>query len=104
MRELNKFVHLYARVKSDRDKKRGKHWWIVPLNEALEKVCSDSPGHADPARVYAKVRLINRAYAANLERNRTVKWAEGEVAKALARKLIGSCDRFARFGRLMWPA
>ncbi len=83
--DLNTFIRLYGRVKADWDKGAGKHWWIVPLNLALEGICRESPRHTDPAQVYAKVRLINRAYSANLQRNRKVQWPEWEVAKAFAK-------------------
>ena len=55
------------------------------MNRALEDACQKNRDHGDPAQVYMKVRLINRAYSANLEQNRKVQWPEWEVAKALAK-------------------
>jgi hypothetical protein len=52
----------------------------VPLNHALENVCREIPAR-DAAHVYAKVRLVNRAYLANLQRNRIIEWPEMAVAK-----------------------
>jgi hypothetical protein len=91
---LRTFVRRYKQVKADWDKGAGEHSWIVPLNRALENVCQNNASHADPAHVYAKVRLINRAYSANLERNQTVVWPEWEVASAFAKG--AEADRIIR--------
>jgi hypothetical protein len=67
------------------EKKHGQHWWIKPLNDALENLCRDNHAHKEASQVYAKVRVINRAYLAGLHRNKTVEWPEMEVAKAFAK-------------------
>jgi hypothetical protein len=48
------FLRLYKEVKADWDKGAGDHWWIVPLNAALERVCEEDPSHTDPARFTRK--------------------------------------------------
>jgi hypothetical protein len=82
---LGTFIRLYKEVDTDWAKHAGKHWWMVALNLALEKLCRENPSHIAVAEVYAKVRLINRAYSANLERNKSVDWPEWKVAEAFAR-------------------
>src|SRR5260370_26926081 len=97
---LKTFIRLYKQVKADWVKRAGEHWWIVPLNLALENVCRKNPSHADAAQVYAKVRLINRAYSANLEKIQKVDWPEMEVAKAFAKAADLVMKRLRSLGKL----
>lgn len=76
-----KFAALYNEVVSDW-KRKGKHWWIGPLNQIVEGVCRHSPHHKNACDIYAKVALINRVYRTNLHRRVTEKVPFPELSVA----------------------
>jgi hypothetical protein len=59
-------------------------------NEVLYRMCREEPGHTDPNKVAAKLWLIGRAYAAQIER-RAGSTGESEVLYAkVATKIVNS--------------
>lgn len=59
---LGRFCKQYKRLESD-----GASYSWSALDGALARVCSTMPSHTAAEEVYAKIRLINRAYLANLQ-------------------------------------
>src|SRR5258708_1706101 len=45
---LKKFISLYKEVDTHWAKQKGKYWWIVPLNRALEDICQKNRDDGDP--------------------------------------------------------
>ncbi len=76
---FNEFCRAYKRLEAN----GGVYSWSG-LDKALITLCQTNPRHVSRDDVYAKVRIINRAYLANLQFG--VRGAEWEVAKKLVKE------------------
>jgi hypothetical protein len=75
----------------------GSYSWEA-LDLAIVGMCEKMPGHSCADEVYAKIRVINRAYLANLHlRAKDAEWLVAErFANGGANTIVAQLGRFSR--------
>jgi hypothetical protein len=83
----------------------GEYPWSA-LHRMLRQICVGSPCHENENEVYAKIRIINRTYLANLQFG--VEEAERKVAQEFIRgntdSIVAALGRYTQLNRETLPA
>jgi hypothetical protein len=95
-KNIKKFCAAYKRLEAD----GGRYSWFG-LDQALSHLCRTVPRHVSVNEVYAKIRIINRAYLANLQFG--AKEAEWKVAQKFVMRdadvIMAPLRRSSKFSR-----
>ncbi len=71
-----------------------KEW--STLDVALYRLCTEHPGHASSAEVFAKIFIIGRTYQTGIERQVKSKGGQGSSISQVAEKLIDNSETVDR--------